>query len=339
MTQTLRIALAVWFALSAISSSLDAQDRRSSRPRVYPKSAYSHNTVEIRRALQTLAAKHRSSVVSVFCEDKQVAFGVVVSKRGEFVTKASELKGSVEVVCVGSKDRVTATLIGIDDNNDLALLSVNAKTLIPAKLWANNKTRTGSVVATITQEQIPLAYGVMSVARHPRKPRPLLGVQIAKVAEGIRLSRVTRRSSADDAGLKAGDVVVAIDGKKMVEDSEFRAAIVEHKPGEKMTLQVLRDGKKIGLVAKLKTDSDRHGPISSQERSRLWGPLSDVRLGFDEVIQHDSVMTPQQCGSPIVNLSGQVVGVNIARVGRFETLALTSKIVLAAIARIRSKSK
>jgi hypothetical protein len=34
-----------------------------------------------------------------------------------------------------------------------------------------------------------------------------------------------------------------------------------------------------------------------------------------------------------------VVGVNIARVGRFETLALTSKIVLAAIARIRSKSK
>ncbi len=339
MMQTFNIALAAWFALSAIASSLDAQDRRSSRTRGNSKSAYSHNTVEVRRALQPLAAKHRSSVVSVFCEDKQVAFGVVVSGRGEFVTKASELKGSVKVVCVGSKDRVPATLIGIDDDNDLALLSVNAKKLVPVKLWAKNKTRTGSVVATVTQDEIPLVYGVMSVARHPRKPRPLLGVQIAKVAEGIRLARGTRRSSADDAGLKAGDVVVAIDGKKMVEDSEFRAAIVEHKPGEKMTLQILRGGKKLKLVARLKTDSDRHGPISSQERSRLWGPLSDVRLGFDEVIQHDSVITPQQCGSPIVNLAGRVVGVNIARVGRFETLALTSKIVLAAIARIRSQSK
>jgi len=329
------------FALVAVvlTLTLDAQDRRTSRRRSYPKSPHSHNTQEVRKALKPLADRHRTAVVGVFCADKRVAFGVVVDAKGGIVTKASELEGAIEVEVLGRKKRVAATLVGTDEPNDLALLKIEAKNLTPAKFRANNRVRMGSIVTTITQDPVPIAFGVMSVGRHPRKPRPLLGVQINKVSGGIRLMRITRRSAAADAGLRVGDVVVAIDGKRMEEDAEFRAAIVEHEYGEDMKLRVLRDGKKIEVIARLKKDADRHGPISSQERSRLWGPLSDVRLGFEEVIQHDTVLTPEQCGSPIVDLDGRVVGLNIARIGRFETVALTAKIVLASIKKIRSNIK
>lgn len=54
----------------------------------------------------------------------------------------------------------------------------------------------------------------------------------------------------------------------------------------------------------------------------VWGDLSDVRSGFQQVLQHDTVLKPADCGGPVVDLNGKVLGVNIARAGRVETLAL-----------------
>lgn len=321
------------------STSLDAQGRRSSRTRSYLKSPHSHNTKQVRKVLRPLADQHRASVVGVFCDGKRVAFGVVVDPQGGIVTKASELEDDIEVQFQGRDKRIQARLVGTDEINDLALLKVEADKLVPLKFRVKNATRVGSILVTITQDLLPPGYGVMSVALHPRRSRPMLGVQIRKVLDGIRLDRITPGSAAADAGLESGDVVVSIAGKQIEGDSEFRAAIVLHGTRKEMKMRVLRDGKEIDAVARLKQSSDRHGPISSQERSRLWGPMSKVRLGFDEVIQHDTVLTPDQCGSPIVDLDGQVIGLNISRVGRYETLALTAKVVVAGIEKIRSKAK
>lgn len=38
--------------------------------------------------------------------------------------------------------------------------------------------------------------------------------------------------------------------------------------------------------------------------------------------QHDSMLTSKTCGGPIIDLSGSIVGINIARAGRVSSLAL-----------------
>jgi serine protease Do len=46
------------------------------------------------------------------------------------------------------------------------------------------------------------------------------------------------------------------------------------------------------------------------------------------VIQHDAVnLQPKDCGSPLIDLDGNVVAINIARAGRTETYAVPAAVV------------
>jgi serine protease Do len=59
-------------------------------------------------------------------------------------------------------------------------------------------------------------------------------------------------SSAAEAGLKSGDIITAIDGSKITEQSGPRELIRNKKVGDTIKLTVLRDGKSLTLTAKLK---------------------------------------------------------------------------------------
>ena len=54
------------------------------------------------------------------------------------------------------------------------------------------------------------------------------------------------------------------------------------------------------------------------------------------VLQHDTVLRPNQCGGPVVNLDGQAVGVNIARAGRVASYALPASVVLPLLEELKS---
>lgn len=62
--------------------------------------------------------------------------------------------------------------------------------------------------------------------------------------EGIVLTKVIEDGPADKAGLKDGDVVVAMDGDPAGGLAAFTERIRAHKPGDVVTLAVLRDGKR-----------------------------------------------------------------------------------------------
>jgi len=65
-----------------------------------------------------------------------------------------------------------------------------------------------------------------------------------------------------------------------------------------------------------------------EQMNRLGVGVSGRRDGFPLVLQHDTVLKPNDCGGPLVNLDGRVVGVNIARGGRVETYAIPTSALL-----------
>jgi hypothetical protein len=72
--------------------------------------------------------------------------------------------------------------------------------------------------------------------------------------EGYKLSGVTDGSPAAKAGLMSGDIIIRFGDKKVGNIYDFMHAMAEYKPGDKVEVAVLRDGKEmkftIDLVAK-----------------------------------------------------------------------------------------
>ncbi|MCI0510346.1 serine protease Do [Chromohalobacter marismortui] len=61
-------------------------------------------------------------------------------------------------------------------------------------------------------------------------------------ARGALISQVTDDSPASEAGLKAGDVVLAVDGQTVQDSSTLPRLVGRVSPGDDVTLKILRDG-------------------------------------------------------------------------------------------------
>jgi putative serine protease PepD len=68
-----------------------------------------------------------------------------------------------------------------------------------------------------------------------------LGVGIASASNGIRLTEVRPGTPAADAGLRAGDVVTAVGGRKVNDATDLSTAIDSKKPGDRVTLTYSRN--------------------------------------------------------------------------------------------------
>ena len=68
-----------------------------------------------------------------------------------------------------------------------------------------------------------------------------LGVSLGEATdEGVELSSVVDGGPADEAGLRAGDVVTQVDGGEVSEPDEVREAVAAKEPGDELTLEVRR---------------------------------------------------------------------------------------------------
>ena len=69
--------------------------------------------------------------------------------------------------------------------------------------------------------------------------------------EGIYVAKVTEESAAEEAGMKEGDVITAIDGKPVNKMAELQEVLAKKRPGDKVTVTYLRDKKKATLTVSL----------------------------------------------------------------------------------------
>src|SRR6202167_5533454 len=69
-------------------------------------------------------------------------------------------------------------------------------------------------------------------------------MRVYGAGSGVTVSSVVPGSPADTAGLKVGDTITSIDSKKVTKGAELVSDIASRKPGSKVQLDLLRNGKK-----------------------------------------------------------------------------------------------
>jgi serine protease Do len=301
--------------------------RRGRRPVFDKRNERQH--VSVRSAFRKVVADAVQSTVEIYSGGKQVALGAVVDAAGYVLTKASEL-GDGELSCrvMGGRP-VEAELLGIDGDTDLALLKIEAEGLVPLQ-WSEAETPpVGSWLATTGAESLPVAIGVLSV--EPRKivqPGGMLGVVLEQSDDGPYVNQVLAESGAERAGVHVNDVITEIDGKRVRTVQALIRVLRKMRAGRTVKLAVSRGDKQLKLEATLTSRSNMQDELGST--------LSERRGGFATAIQHDTVLQANQCGGPIVDLSGKAVGLNIARAGRVVSYALPAEVVLSTLEELRS---
>jgi serine protease Do len=69
--------------------------------------------------------------------------------------------------------------------------------------------------------------------------------------KGVMIPQVTEGSAADKTGLRHNDIVVEVEGKSVESASELRNRIAEYKPGTRVDITILRDGRRKTLTVTL----------------------------------------------------------------------------------------
>jgi serine protease Do len=109
------------------------------------------------------------------------------------------------------------------------------------------------------------------------QPNPAIQ-RVYGVDSGVTIASVSPNGPAENAGLKTGDTIIAIDGKKIVSGDDLVGDIAARKPGSKATITYVRDGKEqktavtIADRAKLfpnQEDADEIAQGNAPEQSRL----------------------------------------------------------------------
>ena len=93
--------------------------------------------------------------------------------------------------------------------------------------------------------------------------------------EGALVANVERGSPADKAGLKSGDVVRKVNGQRIIGSADLPALVGTSLPGDKISMDVWRDGKIVTLTATLGNAADKVAEVAKND-----GAAGKVKLGL-----------------------------------------------------------
>lgn len=93
--------------------------------------------------------------------------------------------------------------------------------------------------------------GYLGTGIQPLTPDLARLLKLPEDTAGVLISQVEPNGPADKAGLKEGDLITAVDGKKVADARQLRLTISEMAPASKVTLTVVRDGKDREVTAVL----------------------------------------------------------------------------------------
>ncbi|MCD6579551.1 Do family serine endopeptidase [bacterium] len=90
-----------------------------------------------------------------------------------------------------------------------------------------------------------------------------------KGENGALVSDITKNSPAEKSGMKIGDIIVSIDGKKVKDSTDLAIKIASHTPGDIIILRVWRKNKYMNIRAKLSSKSNDYARTKSSDKIGL----------------------------------------------------------------------
>ena len=307
-----------------------------------------------------------SGVVRILDGTDEIASGLLVDPDGWVVTKRTLLAARSDLKCLASYSTsgrmlFPARVVASSAEHDLALLKLDSYSGSPAVEWATEDARVGQLVASFVHNpgQFPTMMSVVAGNTQPEPPKrgdiAQFPYYFEKGPGGAAVVASGEFQSAErdvqPEPLHDGDIITHLEGKSTPSIEEFGRVLMPilyptvkngeafdtSKPapgnfaGEPLQVTVLRRGESKTLNV-MRIHSTIHGPL-------FWhmAPKSLRRDGFAEAFSIDARIRPDQCGGPVVDLDGRVVGITIARVDTTRTLALPARVVRQVVEDLRSQ--
>ena len=306
-----------------------------------------------------------------------VGSGVIVSSDGYILTNNHVVQDADELdVQLSDGRRFTGKVIGTDDRSDVAVVKIDAKELVPARLgdssamdvgdWviavgspfeldqtvtagiisalnrsvdiltyedflqtdaAINPGNSGGPLVNLRGEVIGINTAINSrtgsnagvgfaipssmarqimegIIKHGRVIRGFIGASLGeltldaareaklpnKYRTGVVIERVLEGGPAAKGGLKAGDIVVAINGRPVRDGSALRTTVALTSVGQVINMTVFRNGKEMEVAVRVEEQTEaKMAKLSGTVELEDWGmtvskltPQLAERLGVDE---------------------------------------------------------
>ena len=261
-----------------------------------------------------------------------IAFGTGVNADGWLLSKASEVRNAAELQCLVKGEWLAAKIVRLWDEHDLALVKVAAKDIAVVQWAAGAAPVVGSFITAVAPEGAdPVAIGVVSVAprNERRKGSGFLGVSLTSDEKGLKVQEVIAGGAAKASGMQKEDRILELDGKKPDSVYMFTKMVSDRKAGEKIRLKLQRGDAVMEKEIALGDRAAQPG-IGSGRFNRMNGmgsTVSNRKDDFSSVMQTDLPLQANQCGGPVTDLDGNIVGIVIARSGRIETMVIPSETI------------
>ena len=336
--------MSIWLGLSLEAF---AQDRhRMPDPLAglsrHERKELSNQAASFYRASTSSVAQAAESTVTLYNQGNKICYGTVVMSeifpQPVILTKWSEVQNMQRhkiVIVTPSGKALAASVAGIYPDHDLAVLNCanNAAQLKAIKIEEQVATSLGSFLMLAGPDGEVESVGVVSVGARSLRDgdKAYLGVMMDfdKQEKGVPLKKIMPGSAAAKAGLREGDIILAVGKEYLSGAMEMRTLLQRLQPGSSITVTYQRGEHRrkanIELGSLSENSAIRRIPQERMSIMESMGAIpSHIRTDFPKVVQSDMPIHPRDTGAPVTNLDGQFAGITIARGSRIKTYIIPS---------------
>ena len=334
--------------LPLVKNGLDLMDSMAaSRPIVFEPADPSggRHAGNVRRAFEDAVWEASDWTIRVYSNDIQVGLGTVIDSTGLLLTKASELDPREDEIMVTSSSGLfeEARVIGHDPKLDLLLLQLPPGDWIAAPLKESVEPEAGSWLVSAGPDASPISFGIRGLDTYVSDLSMMDGAFFGVRTEsprgkeiGSRIVDVVPGCAARRAGMKRNDLILRVDGNEVRGPRGLVRVLSDFRAGDLVRIEFERDGKLRDIDVRL--GSRWSISNTEHETGNMLVPVSRRDTGFGRVIQHDSLITHDECGGPVVDLDGRFVGINIARSDRTKIFAIPADLLLESVRTMRQSN-